>query len=76
LELVPHLRIGLEIIALTRQQSRDRDFVILVRLYSELAAMMPVWNQRLVKLLNSEGERQVLGMAVADVAHQPVKNAI
>jgi hypothetical protein len=76
LQLVAHLGICLQIVALTGEESGDRNLIILVRLDAELAAMMPVGNQRFVKLLHSERQRQVFRMTVADVAHQSMKNAI
>lgn len=45
LELVPHRRISLEIVALAAEKAGHRDFVILVRFDPELATMMPVRNQ-------------------------------
>jgi hypothetical protein len=76
LELVAHRLIGEQIITLTRQQPRDRDLIILIRFDPELTPVMPVRNQRFVQLLHRERERQVLGVPVADVAHQPMKYAI
>jgi hypothetical protein len=76
LELVAHRLIGEQIITLTRQQPRDRDLIILIRFDPELTPVMAVGDQRLVQLLHRERERQVLGVPVADVAHQPMKYAI
>ncbi len=75
-QLVAHRLISLQIIALARQQARHRDLVILIRFYPQLSPVMPVRDQRLVQLLDCERERQVLGVAVADVAHQPMKYAV
>jgi hypothetical protein len=76
LELVPHLRIGQQIIALAREKPRYRDLIILIRFNSELATVMPIRDESLVKLLHSEREGEILGMPVTDVAHQPMKNTI
>ncbi len=75
-QLIAHRLIGEQIITLTRQEPRHRDLVILIRLDPELTPVMAVGNQSLVELLNRERKRQVLGMPVADVAHQPMKYAI
>jgi len=75
-QLIAHRLIGEQIITLTRQEPRHRDLVILIRLDPELTPVMAVGNQSLVELLNRERKCQVLGMPVADVAHQPMKYAI
>lgn len=76
LKLVPHRRIREQIVALTRQQPGHRNLVILIGLDSELAAVMTIRNKSFVQLLNREREREVLGVPVADVAHQPMKYAV
>ena len=75
-ELVAHRLIREQIISLTREQSRHRYLIVLIRFDAELAAMMTIWDQCLVQLLNSERERQVFGVAVPDVADKSVKDAI
>jgi hypothetical protein len=76
LQLLAHRLIGLQIVALAGEQPHHRCLVVLIRLDSQLAAVVPVGNQGLVELLHGEREREVLGVAVADIAHQPVKYAI
>jgi len=76
LKLVPHFRIRLQVVALTREKARHRDLIVLIRLDSKLTPMMAVRDQGLVQLLDREWERQILRVPVADVAHQPVKYAI
>ena len=76
LELVPHLVVCHEVVALARQKARDCYLVILIRLYSELSPMVAIGNERLVELLNREGKREVFRMPVADIAHQAMKNSI
>ncbi|HEY3258548.1 MAG TPA: hypothetical protein VGJ64_06800, partial [Gemmatimonadaceae bacterium] len=71
-----HLLIRLEIIALTGKETRDRDLVVLVRLYPQLTSMVTVWNESLVELLNRERKCEILRVTVPDVAHEPVKYAI
>jgi len=76
LKFFSHCLVGQQIIALTRQQSRNGDLVILIGLDSELTPVMPVWNESFVKLLNREWEREIFRVPVADIAHQPMKNSI
>jgi len=76
LKLVAHFLIRLEIIALTGKETRDRNLVVLVRLYPQLASMMTVRNESLVELLNRERKCEIFRVTVPDVAHEPVKYAI
>lgn len=75
-ELVAHCLIGEQIISLARKKSRDRNLIILICLDAELAPVMAVGNERLVQLLNSEGEREILRVTVPDVADQAMKNSV
>ena len=76
LELVAHRLIGEEIVSLSREKPAHRDLVVLIGLDSQLAAMVPVGDERLVKLLNSKREREILGVAVPDVANEAMKYAV
>lgn len=76
LELVAHRLIGEQIIPLAGEKSAHCDLIVLIRLDSELAAMMPVRNQCLVQLLHREREREVLRVPMPDVAHQAMKYPI
>ena len=75
-ELLAHRLVGEQIIALAGEKPAHRNLVILIRLDSELAPMMPVRNQSLVKLLNRERRGEILGVTMPDVADEAMKYSV
>ena len=75
-ELVAHRLIREQIISLTREQSRHRYLIVLIRFDPQLSPMVAIRNERLVKLLHGEGEREILRVSMPDVADQAMKNSI
>ena len=76
LELFAHRLICEQIVTLAGEETADGNLVILIRLDPELAPVMAVRNQCLVQLLHRERQRQVLGMTMPDVAHEPMKYSV
>lgn len=76
LQFVAHRLVGEQIIALAGKKATHCNLVILIRLDAELAAMMPIRDERLVQLLDRERHREVFRMTMPDVAHEAMKYAI
>ena len=75
-ELVAHRLVSEQIISLSRKKPRDCNLVILIGLDAELTPVMAIGNERLVKLLHGEREREILRVTVPDVAHEAMKNSV
>jgi len=76
LDHVVHCRFSLKVTAFTRQESQQRDLIVTIRVNLELAAVVPIRDERLVQLGHLERTRHVLRVAGANILHQSIIQAI